>query len=69
MTSPFKLTCQGNSLVKVPVSYHMTNKQIAIFVLNLWSINSQEISKWVIYTLAAGAIGGHFKDTLKAYLW
>ena len=68
MTSPFKLTCQGNSLVKVPVSYHITNKQIANFVLNVWSINSQEISKWVIYTLAAGAIGGYFKDKLKAYL-
>ena len=45
-------------------------RQMVNFILDFWSISSQEISKWFIYTYAAGAIGGHlnFKILLRKFI-
>ena len=69
MMSPFKFTCEGNSLVKPSTSNHITNRRMVNFILNFWPINSQEISKWFIYTYAAGSIRGHlnFKILLRKF--
>ena len=70
VTTPFNSICEGNSFVKVATSNHILNRQMVNFILDFWSISSQEISKWFIYTYAAGAIGGHlnFKILLRKFI-
>lgn len=61
MTLSFSLSCEKNSFVKVPISNHLLYRQMVNFILNFWSIHSHKISKLVIYTHVAGAVGGHLK--------